>query len=571
MRNVFRHAAAALIGAVLLTFASACNTHWEYKTTTGQASLANSKKWHDYLKVVVAPAGTPIGTTMTHISNVGYGTAEAKISQALQSYKDSLGYELTTVFQIGRTERATSKEGDNKPAITAMVIRHHLYYVAMLDYLEDQRAAYVATGELVPAVAVVDGEDETKPAWIQTKDGDGNPYKIKIRLREQANWDQNAINYFLRSHGYGTKGNCASIDSPSLEMDDNWRPYITVTYNTTDNCGNMTNGKQDWAVKLVVVDMQTEAIKEYKLDDPNTPENEADKIPEWIDQVYSSALIVEYIDRWGYNTDNYGKTSTINEFHADHDIIDEVMDAENKNIVFCAYITSTQADNALIGVMLIDPRTAHATFYKTRGDHAMATKSTAQNTIELATNRWGYHVEDLTLHYIYGMPTWVGELTLPFKNDNDQVIGEHYAGTVLVQADHDIQPAHVQWAPSKIQAFTKYEEFITLKTTERVGSNVSIDTTITARVSRVQLLNFDGIPSYLINLEGQDGLWEVKVPFIGDVRTEDALNLKAGDIAYLRYTDTVNRKTHLVKEVVDKSAKVEKALASDTLRIDRRK
>ena len=48
-----------------------------------------------------------------------------------------------------------------------MAVNGHLYYVGMLDYRGGGAiyAAYEQTQGVIPAVAVVDGEDATKPAW----------------------------------------------------------------------------------------------------------------------------------------------------------------------------------------------------------------------------------------------------------------------------------------------------------------------------------------------------------------------------------------------------------------------
>ena len=118
------------------------------------------------------------------------------------------------------------------------------------------------------------------------------------------------------------------------------------------------------------------------VDNPNTlDKNERDQnIPAWADQIYSPWIIAKWIGYWGYNPDNYGKTSELGKLIVDGDDIDQVMNAANTNLVLIAYITSNLPDNSNVGIMLVDPRTAEATFYRTRGTtRAMAVKSAAEN------------------------------------------------------------------------------------------------------------------------------------------------------------------------------------------------
>ena len=521
-----------------------------YRDTTITAldvSYANEVKWKSYLKVRTADPSEEIDTTQTQISNVSPELAIAKVNQALESADADLGYRLSTVFQIAENNFAY--------AVTGMVVDGHYYYVAMLDYPpgNETHAAFEQTKGTIPAVAVVDAEDETKPAWIRTADAKGVPYAIMLRFTAQANWDNGTIEWYLRNHGYryGIIG-CNRLENPTLEMDDDWRPYFTVSYEQDDACGG-TIGTFYYPTKLLVVDAQDDDIKEYALDNPNTTDaDERSKdVPAWVDQVYSPNLALDWIDQWGQNTDNYGKTSELNEFQADGKHVDQVMSGDNTHLVFVSYMTSMHVDDSVIGVMVFDPRVGTATFYNAQGSkRAMATKTAAINAIKQATHRWDYGVDDLTLHTIFGVHTWEGVLSRPAVNNNGHELGSVYAGTVLLKADADVKPANVMWATSKHEAFTKYEQHLYLSQTERVGSNALTDSEISGTIDRVTPIVVQGDTNYLVQLEGHPGeTWDVQIGYIGDPRTEDILLAQTGAKVHLRYGDPHNRKTYFTREV----------------------
>ncbi|MEA3249948.1 MAG: hypothetical protein U9Q03_06390 [Patescibacteria group bacterium] len=535
--------------AILLTQTGCMDCTW--RCTAGEPSRANYVRWQNYLKVRTAEPDEPIATTQTQISNVSPEMAAAKIAQALESYDAELGYRLSSVFEIANTD-ALEGEG-TRPAITDVVVNGHYYYVAFLDYPagEVNRAAYEQTKRTIPAVAVVDAEDETRPAWIRTADEEGNPYAIKVYMGVQTSgWDDQNIYRFLRNRGYRTYGS-HRLDNPTLEFDENWRPYFTVTYCDDDGWGAEI-GTAFFPESLLVVDIQLETMQEYALDDPNTEANErADNIPDWVDQIYSPELILDWIGHWGYNPENYGKTSNLDRFIVDGGRLDQVMNAANTNLVFVAYITSTQQDNSTVGVMLVNPRSGNATYYPTQGvERAMATKSAAANAIRQAAIRWEYDVEDLTLHTIYGVRTWEGVLTRPaFDNDGERY-GSLYAATVLLRADHYVHPAGAIWANNRHEAFTRYEEYLYLRQTTRVGSNVLEDEEVTGTVGEVQRVVLGGDTSFLLRLEGHPGeLWGVSLGYLGNPQTEDVLTVEPGDEVFMMYGDPQNRDTYIVREI----------------------
>jgi hypothetical protein len=365
MKSIVLCAALALIGCTECNGSSA-------KDETNAPSLAHRTQWKHFLKVTNADPNAPLATTRTQISNVSRYMAAAKINQALESYSAKFNYRLSSVYQIARTD--TDEGGDGGPAITTVVVNNHQYYIAMLDYPKNEQnhAAYEQTGMAIPAIGVVDAEDETRPAWIRTQTEDGKPYHITLYLGDQATTtDPHNIYRFLRDQGYKTYG-YHRLDNPTLEVDDNWRPFFTVTY-VKDECGKLENGHGYWAEKFLLVDPQTEKIQEFLLDDPKTDKNERDpKIPNWVDQIYSEQVMLDLISYWGYNTENFGKHSKLNQFEVDGNDLYPVMNEANTNLVYTAFITSSQPDVSTSGVMLCDPRMGTCIYYLTEGTQSMS-------------------------------------------------------------------------------------------------------------------------------------------------------------------------------------------------------
>ncbi len=567
-----------LIGLAIL-LGAACNTTW--KMETGSPSLANRKAWKTWLKVRSAESSEPIGTTMTHISNVSHEIAVAKINQALQSYTGELPFKLSTVFELTESDKLEGEvqkdaEGNTvaKPAVSAVVVGGHMYYVGMLDYAKEggttNRGSYDQTGGIIPAIAVADGEDESKAAWVRTADDDGKPYQIKIHLTDQSNigWDDNNIYRYLRNRGWSTYG-CYSIDNPTLEPDDKWRLYYTVTYNYIDSCG-FTMGSMEYPTQLLVVNAETGDIDALPLDNPKTSQEERDPRLDtqyaWVDQIYSPRLMKEWVTAWGYNPNNYGVTSHMDELVLDHQRFDEVMNIANTNITFVAYITSNLKDESLIGVMCIDPRTAHATFFNTQGPDGMATKTSAVNAIRQATVRDGFDVEDLTLHTIYNVHTWSGELTRPAYDNQGVRYGSLYAGTVLFKANYDHMPAHVVWARTKHQSFVEYQKNLVIRFTQRVGSNVLEIREITGKVSNIYTLVLEGNSVFIVELENYKEQWEIPIDYVGNPVNVNALRTQVGDTVYLKYADIINNPVHFVQEIqnISRQNQKEEAVNQET-------
>jgi hypothetical protein len=128
--------------------------------------------------------------------------------------------------------------------------------------------------------------------------------------------------------------------------------------------------------------------------------------------------------------------------------------------------------------------------------------------------------------------------------------GSLYAATVLLRADCDPKPAKVVYAPTKHEAFLRYEQHLITSETARAGSNVLEDAEVEGEVASVYPLTIGGNTTFVVTLKDRPGeLWEVRIPYVGEPRTKDVLITKPGDKVVVRYGDPKNRKTYFVREI----------------------
>lgn len=558
-----------LLVIFLVLICGACNpNNTVSKIESGNPSQLSRMAWQKYLKVTEVAPDAALKTTVKHISNVSPEIAIAKMNQSLGAYnaqfKDKSGKEfvLATVYGIGETDVSEYDKTSDKPValVTTTVVQGHLYYVGFLDYAKDtdsttNRGAYEQTNGIIPAVAVVDGENAEIAGWIRTADDQGRPYQIKYHLTNQAvSFDSANIYRHLRDNGYSTAANCNIIDSPRLQFNEQWGPYFIATYNIKDaGCNNSAVGSMEHPLSLLVTDAQTGKVTPLALDDPLTAANERDPRIDtefaWVDHIYSRRVMSMWVRAWGDNPANYGISSHLGELVLDHGILDELMGDDDTNVMYIGYMMSTHAEDSVAGVLVINSRDGTATFQRTTGVHAMATRSSAVKAIRAATTQQQFDVEGLDLHTIYGVHTWIGELTRPAENNRGERSGSFYEGTVLFLANHDHMPAHVVWAKSRHEAYLAFQKQLLVRASNRVGSNAMEIKEVTGRVKKVTVIAVEGNTEYIIWLEGDEGTFELPILYVGDPKSQEVMWTETGHSVTIKYGDVKNSKVHYVVEL----------------------
>ncbi len=212
--------------------------------------------------------------------------------------------------------------------------------------------------------------------WFSNKK-DGIPYYVMIDMATQKT---NLIKldkgmkylpceYFnrdLKRHvrfKYPTK----MFQSITFEIDDNGHPFWSVSY--YDYKIGFLGGKDIFGI--IMVDAVTGEMTDYPVD----------KVPQWVDTVYDSGMIIEQADYWGSYKNGY-----INSFIGQKNVVTTTDGynyiALNDDVWLYTGITSVSNDASNIGFILVNMRTKETKKYTINGAEELSAMSSAEGMIQ---------------------------------------------------------------------------------------------------------------------------------------------------------------------------------------------
>lgn len=515
------------------------------------------------LKVKVQALDASPDISSDHISNVPLSLAISKGYQAMNNYDFEDAKKLGIDFPIGTVYQPSN--------YTRQLVDGHLYWIAVLSFIRlHSQAAYRQMKRMSIGIVVVDAEDETKPAQIRLRNAMGKPYQIKLHFRD-VNWDDNYIGRFLLKKGYskpkqyyrGAYSTAPYLDDITPEVEDGtWNLYYTCT----DNQNQLKRYGGKWCCpkvrKVIIVNATTKKIQEYKK-----PED----VPAWVDRIYSEDSIVEYIQGWGFNLDNYMITSDKGKLVLDNNSLDVVVSADGKSLVYVGVMTSVNYDNSATGLIIVPTRSLKdAKYYPLYGPRAMATRNQAEQTVNAQNNYRGWKVEDLTIQWLYGRLTWEGSYTKPIvyaaqpegDSTGDKIMGSTFMGCVLTPADADMNGSKVVWAETKKSAFDRYENMVFVKQTSNVGSKALAEYEGEGHIASLREIVDQGQTSLIFTLaepQYQGYLFRLTIYDTFAMDTIEGLAAHIGDHIRFKYGDTKNSPTCFVKQFHDLDTSVWKS------------
>ncbi len=421
-------------------------------------------------------------TDVNHIVLVTQGIAAFKGQQVLAQNGQNLG----SKFHLEQAE------------FTLQSVQKHLYWIAPLVY----NNVFSNLGNYdTPGFVAVDAEDPDAQATLHTQH--------HLHYVTDALLNQELLRHVYLS-GY-TSGN---LVDPTLEVDDTWKPYFTISLMQPSR--GFTG---DILSRVLLVDAESGAITSYAPAD----------VPTFVDRVMPSDVVSQYLTWWGL----YHSAPWINFSGAG-----QQKPASNPELVYntadqpvwLVPMTSNNAtDSSSTGIMLFDTRANSAKFYPLTGigvgDNVNSAFSSNPQNIR------NYDVSSVQLYDIFGQPTWVAI----FTQANDY--GETFQAVGLLSAD-DLSGADVQMAPSLDLALNAYNQWLATHN-KVVGGGPSSGEglkQISGTVQRIAPVTSNNTTVYYLSITGQTHI------FTAPLSLSPILPLvQPGDLVTVAYVDSTNQ------------------------------
>lgn len=405
--------------------------------------------------VVTAASSQPLPpTNVDHIVLVTQGVASYLGQQTLASGGQNLG----SIYHTEPTE------------YTLQSVRGHLYWIAPLVY----NNVWANLGNWQsPGYVVVDAEDPNAAPTLRTG--------YHMRYLPDALFNQDLLRHVYLS-GY-TNGDLAD---PTLEVDDSWRPYFTISLMqpTRGFTGEVTQ-------RVLVVDAQTGAIAN---DAPSA-------VPSWVDRIIPSDAVNDYLTWWGnyahapwFNPSGQGQQKPATS-------APELVYNQVDQPVWLEPMTSSAgSDNSSTGIVLYDTRATTGTFYPLTG---IGVTDNVTNAFQSnPANIRNYTVGNVQLYQIYNEPTWIAT----FVQTNPY--GASFQAIGIVDAKH-LQGVNVIMAQNKSQALAEYAQYLADNNISGPGATPSgKQVTLTGQITRISQTTESGASVYYMTLNGQSRIFK---------------------------------------------------------------
>jgi hypothetical protein len=412
---------------------------------------SNAKVLAAIPKITIEKPTTPlIPTDPNHIVLVSQSVASFKGQQVLGSNGQNLG----------------SSYSLDPNSYTLQSINHHLYYVAPLSY---NNIFINLSNSSTPGFVVVDAENPQAVPTLHTGGTDTIAYLPGALL------NQDLIRHvYLSGYTYGR------LVDPTLELDDSFHPYWTISLMqpTRGYIGDVLS-------QVLIVDAHTGDIKVYQ------PQN----VPTWVDRVMPADIVTQYLTWWGlyhaapwFNPSGAGQQTPASDPQLLYNNADQP--------VWLVPMTSSSSnDQSSTGVFLFDTHKNEAHFYPLAaglgiGDNV---KNTFQST---RANILRYNVDSFQLYQICGQPTWVAIYS---SNSIYQAVG--------VLDAKNLNGGNVQFEPNLSTALNDYKQWLAQQAIPNdCGATPTTGTqqTVTGKVLRISAVQQGGNTIYYIQISGQN-------------------------------------------------------------------
>src|SRR5215469_14976034 len=444
--GIFGLAVAAFIGIVVAGLIVVFTTWFD----------SNAKALSAIPNVTIEKPTTPlIPTDPNHIVLVSQSVAAFKGQQVLGSNGQNLG----SAYNL------------DPGSYTLQSINHHLYYVAPLSY---NNIFVNLSNSSTPGFVVVDAENPQAqpPATLHTGGTDTIAYLPGALLNQDL-----LRHVYLSGYTYGR------LVDPTLELDDSFHPYWTISLMqpTRGYIGDVLS-------QVLIVDAHTGDIKVYQ------PQN----VPTWVDRVMPSDIVTQYLTWWGlyhaapwFNPSGAGQQTPAGDPQLLYNNVDQP--------VWLVPMTSSSSnDQSSTGVFLFDTHKNEANFYPLAA--GLGIGSNVQNTFQSTrANILRYNVDSFQLYQICGQPTWVAIYS---SGSIYQDVGVLYAKL--------LNGSNVQFETTLGAALADYKQWLSQQGVSNTCTSSNIggtQQTVTGKVLRISMVQQSGNTIYYLQISGQNAIF----------------------------------------------------------------
>lgn len=473
---------------------------------------SNAKALAAIPHITVAQSPTLPPTDPNHIVLVSQSVASYKGQQILGSNGQNLGSQ----YSIDPT------------TYTLQSIQKHLYYVAPLEY---NNIFVNLSNSSTPGFVIVDAENPQAEPQLCTNTSHSSlcpTNGASLAYLPGAMLNQDLLRHvYLSGYTYGR------LVDPTLELDDNFHPYWTVSLMqpTRGYTGDMLS-------QVLIIDAHTGDIS---VKDPKAAANAQNAVPAWVDRVMPSDTVTQYLQWWGqyhaapwFNPSGAGQQTPASDPQLLYNNIDHP--------VWLVPMTSSSSnDNSSTGVFLFDTHDNKATFYSLSG---LGIGNNVSSTIQSTrSNIRGYSVDSIQLYQLYNTPTWVAI----FVQTTDS--GAIFQAVGIVDA-RNLNGSNVQYETTLASAMQDYQQWLLQQGSSPGGGPTSGTTqTVTGKVLRVSSVQQGSNTIYYLEIAGQNLIFRAnlslspKLPLVqpGDTVTGTYLNTGSQTVDFQTFDDlTIN-------------------------------
>jgi hypothetical protein len=343
------------------------------------------------------------------------------------------------------------------------------------------------------------------------------------------------LNQDLLRHVYLSGYTYGRLLDPTLEVDDNYHPYWTVSLMQP-----IRGYVGDTLNEVLIVDAHTGVITKHQ----------PQAVPKWVDRVMPADTVSQYLQWWGlyhaapwFNPSGLGQQTPASTPELLYNTVDQP-------VWLIPMTSSSSNDNSSTGVFLFNTYKNEADFYPLSGigigDNVINTFKSTRSNIR------NYDVASVQLYQIYNTPTWVAiyvqstGTTGPNSNSDNGggTVGGIFQAVGMVDA-RNLNGSNVQFDTSLSQALQDYQQWLTQQGN---GSSTSVTgkvQTVTGKVLRVSAVQQGGSSVYYLQIEGQKAIFTAnlslspKLPLVqpGDNVTGTYLNSTDAVINFQSFDD----------------------------------